>query len=146
MDLVYPDGAHNAESMFMDPVSKKIFIVTKSGTGESIVFRKSPPHRGETTTTLTEVTRLDFSHTPLSGTNTTSADISADGTEILIKTYTSTFLWRRDPGATVWDAFKTSPCPISNGPGEAIGMTPDKRSYFTIAEGSNVALYRFDRQ
>ena len=39
LTFTYPDGAHDAETFFVDPVSRELFIVTKDIFGASRVFR-----------------------------------------------------------------------------------------------------------
>src|SRR4051794_23165007 len=39
--LLYPDGPHDAEAMFVDPATRDLFIVTKELSGASVVYRKA---------------------------------------------------------------------------------------------------------
>ncbi len=50
----YPDGAHNAETLLVDPRTQRIYIVTKSGDGGEIYAAPSNPVPGRTMT-LTRV-------------------------------------------------------------------------------------------
>jgi hypothetical protein len=148
LNLDYPDGEHNAESLFVDPRTGDLFIVAKSSNGVSPVFRKSSPHV-TSTATLEKVMTLDFSGPPLAGTTTTAADISPDGSELIVKTYTTTYLWRRAEGASVKAAFQTIPCVLPQAPGETIAFTPDAANLYSIAEksGTNpVYVFRYGRK
>ena len=78
--------------------------------------------------------------------STTAADISPRGDEILIKSYTLTFLWRRPAGTSIAQALMADPCPVPTGPGEAITFTSDGSDHFTVAEGGHPMLVRFDRR
>lgn len=148
LPLLYPDGPHNAESLVFDPRSKSLYIVTKSADGVSVVFEKSAPHEAGAVTSLKEKARLNFSEGALLTVipTTTAADISPDGSEIIIKTYTTQFLWRRGDNQTVEEALGGTPCPIPVGPGEGIGFSADGNAYYTVSEGLHTPLYHFDRK
>lgn len=146
MDLVYPDAPHNAEGLFVDPVDDSIYIVTKNGRGYTQVFRKAAPHVAGTST-LTQVAALDFAAAPLetgdgtAGMLATAADISPDGREILIKTYASTFLWRRAPGTSVASALGGTPCAVRNSAGETVAFTADGSGYLMTDEATGSKMY-----
>lgn len=151
LNLDYPDGEHNAEGLFVDPIDDSIYVVTKNAPGYTQIFRKSAPHVGGTST-LVEVAAVDFGKAPLRTGDTqasrvaTAADISASGDEIVIKTYQSTFLWRRLPGTSVADAMATEPCSVPNSGGETIAFSASADAYFTTTEPASAPIYRFDRQ
>ncbi len=148
--LVYPDHPHNAETLLVDPSNGDLYIVAKSGDGISPVFRAAAPVSAAVPITLEQVTTLTFGAAPLAGGATTTAgDISADGSEIAIRTYGSAFLWRRAPGATIAQALATEPCPIplaNEGQGEALGFAADGSGYYTLSEGTLVPLSFYARQ
>ncbi|MBK7864582.1 MAG: hypothetical protein IPJ65_39470 [Archangiaceae bacterium] len=146
LHLDYPGTEqHNAESLFVDPLTQELYLVTKATSGVSDVMRKAPPHVDGATTVLSRVATLDFSAAPLGGDTTTAADVSADGRAIIIKTYTTMFLFRRVPGATVAQALSTAPCVLPQAPGETIAFTPDAKALFSIAEGVGATVFRYDR-
>jgi hypothetical protein len=151
LNLNYPSGEHNAEGLFVDPIDNSIYIVTKKSTGYTRLFRKRAPHVASTTT-LGQAAAIDFSKAPLrinddQGSRVaTAAEISSDGDEILIKTYQSTFLWRRPAGSTVAQAMATAPCTMPNGGGETIALSPDSGTYYTTNEPAFSAIYEFRRE
>lgn len=151
MDLVYPDGPHNAEGIFVDPVDDSVYVVTKHGYGYTQVFRKAAPHVAGTST-LEEVAILEFDEAPLrSGDGTggllaTAADISSAGDEIIIKTYASTFLWRRAPGMSIADALATEPCAVTTSDGETVAFTADGGGYIMTTESTGADLYFAERR
>lgn len=151
LNLHYPNGAHNAESLFVDPRDGAIYVITKSYDGVSKIFRKRAPHLHGSTTTLTQVAQLDFSKAPLftgdqdTRRAATGADISPDGTEILVKTKHSTFLWRRSATQTIAQAFATTPCPVPNGVGEAIAFAPSGDHFFTTDQDAHSEVFLFYR-
>jgi hypothetical protein len=147
--LSYPDRAHNAESLLIDPSSGDLYVVAKSSDGVSPVFRAAAPLSATGTTRLELITVLRFGAAPLVGNRTTTGgDISPTGEEIAIRTYDAAFLWRRAPGSTIAAALATTPCPIPlqrEPQGEAIGFASDGSGYYTVSEGSAQPIYFYAR-
>jgi hypothetical protein len=137
--LRYPNGArYNAETLMIDPRSRKLLIVTKDRSGgPSRVFVKEAPHEDGSTTTLVELVRMRLGIV-------VSGSISPDGDEILIKG-SKTYLWRRPRGTSLLDALSDKPCMFQSAPGEAIAFSSDGQDYFTVAEGSHKPIYVFER-
>jgi hypothetical protein len=150
LTLQYPDGAHNAETLLVDPVSGDLFIVVKAASGVSPVFRAPAPLAFGGSMVMQKTVTLTFGAAPLSGgTTTTGGDISATGDSIAIRTYGSAFLWRRVAGATIAQALATEPCPIplaAEGQGESLGFKVDGTGYYTLSEGTNVPLHFYARK
>lgn len=144
----FPDGPHNAEVLMSDPVDGSLYVVTKAKDGISGVYRWPAPQKPDAPATLERVGRLTFGVSPLAGdTRATAGDISPDGSAILLRTYTSAFLWKRPPGSTITQALAATPCPVPvrlERQGEAIGFSADGTSYFTTTEGPNPPLIRYD--
>ena len=141
LTLRYPDGAHDAETLMVDPVSGDIIIVTKDG-GGSQVFRAPGTLDASATTTLEQVARIDFSQLkkraefgddapPLAragGALATSGDISPSGDIIAIRTYSAVWLWSRAPGQSIGEALAAAPCEAASAAeaqGEAIAFDAD---------------------
>lgn len=144
LTLTYPEGVpHDAESLFVDPLTTDVYLVTKDSSGESKVFRKAAPHV-ESTTELELVATLDFSTEPLSGSLTTAATISPDGSQIVIRTYRQqAYLWTRTD--TVAAAFDAIPCEITmpiEPQSESIGFSTDGTALFTVSEKTEVPVNR----
>ncbi len=83
LTFTYPDGAHDAEALMVDPVSGDLVIVTKDWTltGHSQVFRAPGDLAAGSTTVLEQVARLDLPF----GTLVTGADVSADGRVVALR-------------------------------------------------------------
>ena len=104
-------GLRDAESMFVDPLTKDIWIISKTnpdGDTNKHVYVAPYPQSTTATTTLTEVTTLPVS------THLTSADISPDGSEIIMRGDASTtgLMYIRPTGGTIADALATTPISI----------------------------------
>jgi hypothetical protein len=146
LHLKYPDGAHNAESLLVDPATGALTVVAKTANGGPAVVYAAPA--GLTDGSLTTMTAVAILQLPAGDTNlVTGGDVSADGTEVAIRTYANVLVWHRDPAQPVASAFATLPCtgPVPNEvQGEAIAFRPDGRGYATISEGTRPTLHRYD--
>lgn len=149
-ELQYPNGPRDAEALMVDPVQGDVYVVVKDGSGATPVYRAAAPLVAGAPNAMTEVAVLSFGVAPLAGdTLVTAADITADGSEIAIRTYDAAFAWRRVAGASIADALATDPCPIpqaAEGQGEAFGYWQDGQGYFTVGEGSATWVNSYSRQ
>jgi hypothetical protein len=139
--FTYPDGAHDAEAFLIDPVTKNIYIITKRD-NPSKLYRLSYPYASNNTVSFVD-------NLPYSG--VTSAAISADGKEWIIKTYTNLFYYKRSPGESVETSFKKNyiSLPYTVEPqGEALTFAIDGSGFYTISEkglSSSVNVYYYKR-
>jgi len=142
LTLTYPDGAHDAEALMVDPWTGELVIVTKdwSLAGESGVYRAPAGLAAGSTTVLERVATLALP----AGTLVTAADVSPDGGVVALRSYGAIALYPRAAGQPLWSAFTATPCA---GPrpdekqGEAIGFAADGGSYATISEGTDPVLH-----
>jgi hypothetical protein len=145
LHFVYPDHPHDAEALFVDPLSGDLFIVSKEGDGESRVFRAQAPLDATAPRTLEVVASLDFGRGLLEGNPmVTAADISPDGGRILIRTYSKLFEWRRGRGQSVGAALRGIPrsVPVPHEEqGEAVAFSRKQDGYFTASEKARQPLY-----
>lgn len=144
--LKYPDGAHNAEAMMVDPQTGDIIIIEKtSGGGTAKVYRAPGGLQDGSVTTLQQVGTVRLPSG--SGNVVTGADVSPDGKQVAVRTYNQVLLWSRDPASGVWTAFAADPCEGEDpdeSQGEAIAFHSDGKGYVTISEGSNQVLHHAD--
>jgi hypothetical protein len=145
IDYVYPDGqSRDAETLMVDPWTRDLYIVSKRDE-KSIVYIAPWPQSTEKVMTLTAVGIFPFNRA-LAG------DISADGTEIVIKTDTRLYYWERKPGEAIYNALVKQPLLlpyILEPQGEAFGWMPDGSGYFTLSEkvfGIEPVLYYYGRR
>jgi hypothetical protein len=147
IDVSYDDGdAHDAETLLFDPLSADLYIVGKAGLfeiGAQVpVFRIAAAELAGSTATAKRVGMVPLG--PATG-----GDIQPDGSGIAIRNYTGVRYWAREPGESVAAALARPPCslPLSEGfaaQGEALGFTPDGRSYLTTTEGAGAPIFRYD--
>ncbi len=141
IELFFQDGIpRDSEAIFVDPLTGDIYLVIKDrdGLGISGIFRAAAPFGSEAPAPLVEVAELIFGGDALPGSDlATGADISEDGEWIVIRTYSSLFLWWRNPEKTLWQAFEHNACPspLAHEPqGEAVGFAANGRDYLTVSE------------
>ncbi|MDB4921979.1 hypothetical protein [Mucilaginibacter sp.] len=130
IELKYPDGPRNAETLMVDPLTKDIYIASKESNLSKIYVARYP----QSTTSpavLTPVVQLYFN-------KATSGDISPDGTEILLRSNELIWYWKLPTGTGISAGLLTKPqhAPyINNEPqGEGIGFAADGSGYYTDTE------------
>lgn len=125
-----PDGKRDTEAFIIDPISTDLYIFSKR---EQQVNLYKLSHPLSTTGTMTAERVLE----KLPFTLIVAADISADGTEILVKNYDNVFYWKRVPGESIEETIKRTPeiLPYSPEPqGESITFSHAGDGYYTISE------------
>jgi hypothetical protein len=135
LPYTYPDGPHDAEAIFVDPIEPALFVVTKDKAQASI-FKGSLAPTGEEIE-LEQVGTL-FLDAEVSG-----GDISWDGHVIALRGYQTVWMWNRPTGASVADAFNTEPCTAPSPEerqGEAVAFDGDL-GYWTVSEGNAPAIH-----
>lgn len=128
INLIYPDGRHNAEALFVDPWTKDIYIITKDSVAGLYVAHY--PQDIHNAAILTKLGTLPIS-------TVTAADITADGRQILIKNYDDVFYWVRNSGETIAHCLQRQPerlYYLKEYQGESIAWTKSGKSYYTISE------------
>jgi hypothetical protein len=142
--FTFPQGARDVEAFFIDPQSGDLFIISKQPDGHSQVLSAAAATLAAGGGELTLVGELRFGQAPLSGSPMpTSASISRDGSAILVRTYSSVFLFRRAAGESVMAALSKAPAPQvspQEGQGEAIGFVDSDAAFVTISEGVKPAV------
>jgi hypothetical protein len=138
--LRYPDGAHDAEALLVDPRSGAIVIVTKDVGGESGVYAATSGGNLRKRATL----RLGL------GQLVTAGDVSGDGRTIALRTYDRAFVWTRNGGESLARALVRAPCVadaelLDEGQGESLALTRDGRAFYTVPEGQQPVLRRYAR-
>lgn len=139
IELTYPDGAHDAETLLVDPPTGDLFIVAKGD--PTRVFRRPGPLVAGGPFTLDEVLPVVA---PV--TFATAGDVSPLGDFVAVRGYFQGALWLRPPGSDLAQAFATSPCALSLAveiQGEALAIAPDGRGYATVSEMGAQPLWFF---
>jgi hypothetical protein len=97
----YPDGAHDAESLMVDPRTSRVYIGTKSYDGTTEVYAAPAKLSAKGVNQMTLVTILQWApHPVLSLADvpvelaTTGGAFSPDGHTVALRTYTDVYLFR----------------------------------------------------
>ncbi|MDN3585057.1 hypothetical protein QWY86_00110 [Pedobacter aquatilis] len=143
--LKYPNGPQDAETLMVDPISKELIIVSKRQDTVGI-YSASLNFKNKDTVTMKKQGSLFLPGRGLFK-YVVSGDISRDGRQIILKTYTAVYYWLRNGKESIAQTLKGKPTilPYKMEPqGEAIGFTPDGKAYYCISEGKNAVIYRYD--
>lgn len=152
----YPDQNRDAETLLFDPITKDIFVVSKR---DSIAVLYCLPYPQSYSSGFEAEFASEF-QLPQNDLDDefnyiTAGDISVDGTEILLKTYSEIFYWQRNTSKSIAETLAETPIklPFQNSidelQGEAICWNPfDDKGYFTLSEQLSsfpVYLYYYRR-
>lgn len=142
MDIIrfkFPDGKRDAETLMIDPKTKDLYVISKRES-EVSVYQLSYPYSTTEVNTLNNIAKLSL-------TNVVAGDISADGSGILVKTYSSIYCWVKGDDETIAETFAKDGVrlPYFREPqGESIGWRVDGSGYYTVSEeiqGIEASLY-----
>lgn len=126
----YPDGVRDAETIWVDPVSKDIFVVSKEA--QSSVYRIPYPQ------STTDVIVAEKTGVIKAFGMATGGSISPDGTEILIRNYVNTFYWKKGKNETIAQALNRDANKqltiVLEQQGEGVGFDRDAKGFYTIGE------------
>ncbi len=143
INLKFPNGPMDAETLMVDPKTGDIFILSKRDK-ENTLFRLAADRFGEGEAVLEEIMKL-----PL--TSSVGGDISQDGAQIIIKNYLDVYYWQRIGDEDLAESLSRNPIRLPYSPepqGEAIGFTPAGEAFYTISEvrfDIQPVLYRYPK-
>lgn len=127
--LKYPGKARDAEAVFIDPLDKQFYLISKREFRSSLysadIFKEKKQ-------TYLLNPRFSFPFTFI-----TAADISPKRDAIIMKNLTSIFYWPIGRNDSLLEALKKQPLPIPYEPepqGEAITFDRKSDGFFTISE------------
>jgi hypothetical protein len=138
--LRYPDGAHDAEALLVDPLRGDLVIVTKV-VGVARAYRASAQLAAGSQTTLRAGPAIALSLV-------TAGDVSADGRVVVLRGYDRVAVWVRRGRERLTTTLRRAPCLsptslVAEGQGEAIALDRRGTSFITVAEGSPAVLRRY---
>lgn len=127
--LTYPDGPHNAETFFIDPISKNWYIISKGE--QAHVYSAQFPQSIRDTNYMKYLGVLPFSFL-------TDGDITFNGMELVLKNYTDIYYWKRENvKETIGQMLQRPPYKVPYIPevhGESIGWNRDGSGFYTTSE------------
>ena len=137
----YADGPHNAEAVVVDPVTARVFVITKTLLSLGDVYRIDDLGSREGGTAV----RIRTLRAPGEfDSTTTAADAHPSGTRLLLRTYTRAWELRSPDARAFEDVLDAEPVSVPEAPqpqGEAIAYTADGRGYLLGGEGVGSPLY-----
>ncbi|NJP25599.1 hypothetical protein FLW53_15630 [Microbispora sp. SCL1-1] len=127
--LTYPDGAHDAETLLVDPRTAELYVVTKSPKGGAVY--RAPAELSETgPNPMTLVRTLPY---------VVSDGVMAASGHMILRSYNK---------ARVWDAVNGNETMLLNLPqqkqGEGVALTPDGKSLLISSEGVKSPVWRMN--
>lgn len=135
LPFVYPDGLHDAEALFVHPITGVLTIVTKVRAGLSSIYEIPMPLRPDETVTAIAAGKMR----PPRGTSlVTGGAVHPRAKGVLLRTYTNAFYYPMAPDQTVAQALTGSACEVPTADerqGETIAWSKSGTGYITISEG-----------
>lgn len=136
INLIYPEPGHDSESMFVDPITGDLLVITKPEAGGEALIYSAPAVElvDGNSVDLVEIGRFQLDQ----GSFVTAADIDSSGALIVFRGYNEVWMWQRTD-LELAETFATEPCrtpSTAEVQGEAISFSGDGYSYYTMSEGS----------
>lgn len=137
----YPDGNHDSETLIVNPADESIYLLTKSRSEPSGVY-KLPPRFGGEILTSAKVGEIKVPVIPFG--LLTGGEASPDGKRIVLCDYAAAYELTMPEAAKDFDAiWKQAPVSVrlsERKQGEAITYSSDGRSIYATSEGKNAPL------
>jgi len=141
LELFYPDGSHDCETVMVDPYNGDIVLIVKTG-GETVaaVFVAPTPLDPTEPNMLVEAGEIGLELA-------TGGDISPDGTRLVAKNYFEGGIWMRKSGEPLSSFLANARCPapmVLEKQGEAVAFAVDGSGYFTVSEFAYEPVYFYE--
>jgi len=127
----YPGNeSYDAETLMVDPISRDIYVITKSQLNVR-VYRLPYPQDTAGLNMAQYMGAIPYFLV-------VSGDVSADGSEVLLKAYNAIYYWKREPGENLYQVLSRGhdlSAPYEIEPqGEAVCWDTGARGYYTLSE------------
>ncbi|RAL21769.1 hypothetical protein DL240_13030 [Lujinxingia litoralis] len=147
--FTYQGGPRDAEALLVDPRSAEIFILEKNDSGNAGVFELSEAFaEADSLLEARHIAELTLPGSLSFGKMITAADVSPDGGEFTLRTYTHLLTYCA-PGGELRQAFEAAPQRVMVNPGTLQGeaLTYDRRddALWLTSERLPAPLIRVDR-
>jgi hypothetical protein len=135
----FDDGAHDAETLLVDPHTSRVFVITKSLSGGAL-YAAANPLRTDDVNVLRKIADVG------APTFATGGEISPDGKRVAIRNYSEIYI-RSIPDGNLAAAFASgSPilrldAPDRGKQGEGLGFTRVSDGLLTSAEGAGAPVF-----
>lgn len=139
LDFTLPGGARDCEALLRDPLSNRLYLISKESEGPSVIFSADALAPDRTKVEMQEVGRLKLALV-------TAGDMSFDGTRIALRTPSVVAEWVRDREETVEQALSRAPTrviEVADPAGEALAYGMDA-SILLSREGPKPPMQRIE--
>ncbi len=148
LNLRYPDGGHDAETLMVHPVSGRMYVVTKVAFGNPKVYVAAASASTTETTTLKDLGEIQIPS--LFGGIITDGAIAPDGNRVVLCDYLRGYEMVLEKANNDFDSiWKQVPAPVQLGDrrqGEAVTYSLDGRALMVTSEGLPTPLIRISRR
>jgi len=124
------DGSKDSEALLIDPSTREILVISKRENPAYLYSFSAPDHATADTLVAKRVAQVNIP-------GITSADISPDGTELLVKTYRHIYYWKADSVVPLSQLIAQMPVPVRYHrelQGEALGWDIEGNGFYTLSE------------
>jgi hypothetical protein len=132
LEVVYPGGPVEAESLLVDPLTGDLVILDKALSGMTRVFEI------DGTVDWSSRVMARFVGTIPLGTFALATGADAGESRIVVRTYDEVFLWERRPGDSISATVLRGGCRVarvSDQQGEAVALIPTGSGFYAVSEG-----------
>ena len=138
----YADARHNAETLIVHPITGNIYVLSKSRTDLSSVYKIAPTFGSGVVQTVSYIAQIKVPSIPLG--LLTGGDASFDGRRVVLCDYMDGYELTLPNGDNNFDdIWKQTPLRIDLGPrdtGEAVAYGPDGNTIFATTEGRKAPI------
>ena len=146
--FTYPDMRRDAETLLVHPTTGDIYILSKSLSSASAVYKLKGDFDLTKTNKLEKI--ADFTVPAIPNGFLTGGDISPDGKRIIICDYFNAYELTLPANAKNFDEiWKETPVIVELGAreqGEAVGYAPDGKSIFATSEKKNSPIFQVNQK
>ena len=142
----YPDNAHDAETLLVEPVSGSIYVITKRISDSAGVYKLKPDFSSDELQIAEKID--DISVPAIPNGFLTGGDISPDGKRVVLCDYFSGYELSIKDGQSFDEIWTDPPVKFGLGKreqGESITYSPDGNSVFATSELKNSPLIKVSR-
>ncbi|HRI77994.1 MAG TPA: hypothetical protein PLR06_00535 [Cyclobacteriaceae bacterium] len=138
-----PDEIRDSEAMMIDPVTKNLYLVSKHEKSVLLYEVANPEHSDTVVAKI--VGRIPHQHI-------VAADLSPDGSEVLIKSYEYIYYWKKKGNESLSELLQTPGIKLPYDreiQGESVAWARNGSGYYTLSEngkGERAKLYFYKRK
>lgn len=147
MKFKYPDKTHNAETMIVHPRSGDIYVMTKSESGPSQIYKVRSSFGSETPAVTEKIGEISLPSVPVG--LLTGGSVSPDGRRVILCDYQKGFELVLPDGTSDFDViWRQKPLVVDLGKrkqGEGVTYSSDGNTIYASSENKNAPLVRVRR-